>query len=260
MHGEASSGFGEHGQWLNALQPYIPEWADGFVDPVVITGWLIIALLVVLAYMGSRHLRSVPRGVQNVWEFFIEAIQGLCVEMIGPGGERFAPFITTIFLYVFFNALVGLIPGFAAPAATLNGTFAPALVVFFAVQYFGFKEHGVRYLKHFTGDVWLLAPVLFIVHLIGELAKPLSLAVRLFGNTFGDDTLVAEFIRLSAEVMKAIWVPLPFQLPFLFLAMFIAFIQAVVFVMLTCAYINMATGHEEEHEEDRSAHEIEQTA
>ena len=84
------------------------------------------------------------------------------------------------------------------------------------------------------------------VHLIGELAKPLSLSVRLFGNTFGDDTLVAEFTKLSAQLMHSIWVPLPLQLPFLFLALFIAFIQAVVFVMLTAAYINMATTHEED--------------
>ncbi len=260
MHEGSSGGFGGHGQWLNALQPYIPEWAQGYVDPVVITAWLIVGLLVLLAYLGSRRLRSVPSGLQNVWEFFIETLEGLCVDMIGPGGGRFAPFITTIFLYVFFNALVGLVPGFAAPAASLNATFAPALVVFFAVQYFGFKEHGLKYLKHFTGDAWLLAPVLFTVHLISELAKPLSLAVRLFGNTFGDDTLVAEFIRLSAEAMKAIWVPLPFQLPFLFLAMFIAFVQALVFVMLTGAYINMAISHDADQADDHQPAETEQVA
>ena len=236
----------EHGQWINALQPYIPEWAAGYLNTVVITAWLVVLLLAVTAYLGGRHLRTVPTGLQNFWEFVIETMEAAGREMIGPGGERFAPFITAIFAYVFFNSLIGLVPGFVAPSANLSTTFAPAIVVFFAVQYFGFREHGIRYLKHFTGDVWLLAPIMLLVHLIAEFAKPLSLAVRLFGNTFGDDTLVAEFIKLSADIMHAIWVPLPLQLPFVFLALFIAFIQALVFMMLTCAYINMAIGHESE--------------
>ncbi len=246
MHESASKGFGEHGQWLNALQPYIPDWAHGFVDPVVITGWLVILFVAVLAYVGGRDLKRVPRGLQNAWEIGITALQGLSRQMVGPGGERYAPLLTTIFVYVFFNCVIGLVPGFVAPNSTLNSTAAPAIVVFFAVQYFGFREQGWQYLKHFTGDVWLLSPIMIAVHLIGELAKPLSLSVRLFGNTFGDDTLVAEFTKLSAQLMHSIWVPLPLQLPFLFLALFIAFIQAVVFVMLTAAYINMATTHEED--------------
>ncbi len=251
----------EHGQWLNALQPYIPEWAVHYVNPVVITAWLVILLLAVVAYLGGRHLRAVPAGLQNFWEFVVETMEGLGQEMIGLGGERFAPFITTIFAYVFFNSLIGIVPGFVAPSATLSATFAPAIVVFFAVQYFGFREHGIRYLKHFTGDVWWLAPVMVFVHLIGELAKPLSLAVRLFGNTFGDDTLVAEFIKLSAAIMPAIWVPLPLQLPFLFLALLIAFLPALVFTMLTCAYINMVVGHDaDEHKPDTAVRDTEHAA
>ncbi len=251
----------EHGQWLNALQPYIPAWAVDYVNPVVITAWLVVLILAVVAYLGGRHLRLVPTGLQNLWEVVIEAMEGMGREMIGLGGQRFAPFITTIFVYVFFNSLIGLVPGFVAPSASLSSTFAPAIVVFFAVQYFGFREHGIRYLKHFTGDVWFLAPIMVFVHLIGELAKPLSLAVRLFGNTFGDDTLVAEFIKLSADIMHAIWVPLPLQLPFLFLALLIAFIQALVFMMLTCAYINMVIGHDGgEHDGGSSGHAAEHSA
>lgn len=244
MHGESNGGLGEHGQWLNALRPYIPDWLDGYVDPVTVTAFLVMGMLVVLAYFGGHRLGKVPRGLQNFWEMVISAIQGLCREMIGEGGERYAAFIGTIFVWVFSMSAVGLVPGFVAPASTLNATLAPALVVFFAIQYFGFRAHGWQYLKHFTGDSWLLAIIMVPIHIIGELVKPLSLAMRLFGNTFGDDTLVAEFINMSASIMKSIFIPIPLQLPFLFLAVFIALIQAVVFVMLTCTYINMATSHE----------------
>lgn len=239
----------QHGHWLNAAKPYIPHWAEGYVDPVVLTVWIVIAGLVLLAYFGGRQLRQVPEPLQNIWEFFVETIQGFCQQIIGPGGERFAPFIGTIFLYVFCNAAIGLVPGFVAPASTLNTTLAPALIVFFAVQYFGFREHGIRYLKHFTGDIWWLAPLMAVLHLIGEIARPMTLSLRLFANVFGDDTLVLKFIDLGGDVLHAIWLPIPLHFPFLFLALFIAFIQGLIFIMLTSAYIALAVGHDEDDDE-----------
>lgn len=243
MHEESSDALAHHGHWLNAAEPYIPQWAEGYVDPVVLTGGLIGIGLVVFAYLGGRRLKDVPRGIQNVWELYVQIIQGFCRQIIGPGGERFAPFIGTIFLYVFCNAAIGLVPGFMAPAASLNTTLAPALVVFFAVQYFGFKEHGVKYLKHFTGEIWWLAPLMFVLHLVGEIARPVTLALRLFANVFGDDTLVLSFIDLGGQVLHATWLPIPLHFPFLLLAIFIAFIQGLIFIMLTSAYISMAVAH-----------------
>jgi ATP synthase subunit 6 len=175
---EDSQALEQHGHWLNVAKPYIPHWAEGYIDPVVLTVWVVLAALILLAYLGGRHLRQVPGPMQNAWEFFVETIQGFCRQIIGPGGDRYAPFIGSIFLYVFCNAAIGLVPGFVAPASSLNTTLAPALTVFFAVQYFGFREHGIRYIKHFTGDIWWLAPLMFVLHLIGEIARPLTLSLR----------------------------------------------------------------------------------
>ncbi len=251
MHGESQTSIEHHGQWLNALLPYIPDWAEAYISPIVLTAWLVIAIVGILAYLGGRRLNLVPTGLQNLWEFAVEALENFSREMIGPGGERFAPFLGAIFIYVFFNSIIGLIPGFVSPTATLNATAAPAIVVFFAVQYFGIREQGLGYVKHYTGDVsvmplWLaipMVPIMIVIHLIGELAKPLTLALRLYGNVFGDDTLVAQFIVLAALIMHSIYLPLPLHLPFVFFALLIAFIQAFVFIMLSASYINMALTH-----------------
>lgn len=266
MHGESQPGIEHHGQWLNALQPYIPEWAQAYVDPIVLTAWLVVAILGVLAYLGGRDLKMVPAGLQNLWEFAVEALENFSEQMIGPDGAKYAPFLGTIFVYVFFNSIIGLVPGFVSPTATVNATAAPAIVVLFAVQYFGVREQGIAYLQHFTGDIsimplWLaipMVPLMLVIHTIGELAKPLTLALRLYGNIFGDDTLVVQFIILSALIMQSIYLPLPLHLPFVFFALLIAFIQAFVFIMLSASYISMAVSHDgqaEDHQHHADAAE-----
>ena len=245
---------GEHpGTWFNALVPLIPSWAQHFINVVTLASWTVIAILLVLAWVGTRRMAAVPRGWQNIWEWVCEVFRGFAVAVIGPGGERYMPLLATFFIYIFFLSLFGLIPGCISPTTTLNMTVALAIVVFFAVQYFGFRTHGLAYVKHFVGDVpFILKPVMLIVHLIGELAKPVSLSVRLFGNIFGEDQTVGAFLRLADQIQKAAHVPIPLHLPMVAFAIFGGFIQAYVFTTLTAAYIGMAT-QEQEHGKHKEA-------
>ncbi len=228
----------EPGTWLNAIEALLPEWAHSFITVNVLTGWLVAAVLVLLLWRATRNLQIVPRsGWQTLAELFWAYMVSFSEDIIGPGGARFAPFLATLFLYILLMNVFGLIPGFLSPTANLSMTGALAFVTVAAVQYFGFREHGWRYLRHFFGEVLWLAPLMVIIHGIGEVARILSLAIRLFGNIFGEDTLIAQLIVISVLVMGVIYIPIPLQLPIVLLHILISIIQAFIFTMLAASYI-----------------------
>jgi len=147
--------------------------------------------------------------------------------------------------------LMGLVPGFISPTSSLVMTFALSIPTFIYVQICGFRAHGLKYLMHFVGEPLWLAPINLVVHVIGELARILSLAVRLFGNIFGEDTVIAQLLLMSVAIFGTIHVPIPLHLPMVLFHIFVSFVQALVFMMLTAAYIAAAEAHEgEEHREE----------
>ncbi len=228
----------EHGTWLNALLPLLPEWAHGVVNVNVMTGWLAAAVLLVLMWRCARNLQLIPRsGWQTAGEFVWESMTGLCKEIIGPGGARFAPFLGTLFLYILLMNLFGIIPGFLSPTASLNMTAALALTTIIVVQYFGFRERGIRYLLHFVGEPRWLFIINIPIHVIGELSRILSLSFRLFGNIFGEDMVLAKFIALGAVSIGIFVIPVPLQLPMVLFHILVSLIQAAVFTMLAAVYI-----------------------
>jgi F-type H+-transporting ATPase subunit a len=114
------------------------------------------------------------------------------------------------------------------------------------VQYCGFRAHGIKYLKHFLGEPLWLAPLMLPIHVIGELARPLSLTIRLFGNIFGEDMVIIILILITKEVIGTFL--LPAQFPMMLFGVFTSFVQALVFSMLVAIYISVATEqHEEAH-------------
>lgn len=241
----------EHGSWLKPIADLFPESAHGFVDLFVVTTWLVMLLLVALAWAGTRHRARVPGGLQTVWEIYVRWVRDFCRDQIGPGGEKYAPLLGTLFVYILVMNLMGLVPGFITPTMSINVTAALALCVFFAVQFFGLMELGVvGYIMHFVGEPWWLFPINVPVHVIGELAKPLSLAVRLFGNMFGEETAIFRMAALGAAILPFVHVPIPVQFINVLLHLVIGPIQAFIFFILSAAYIQMATSHHgEEHEE-----------
>jgi F-type H+-transporting ATPase subunit a len=207
--------------------------------------WLVMALLVAGSLMATRALKAVPGPLQNFAEVVLEAFFDLLEQMIGKQGRQFLPLVGTVGLFILTSNLLGNLPGFQAPTANWNTTVALALTVFVWYNYAGIRKHGlVGYLKHFCGPIWWLAPIMFPIEFIGHLARPVSLSVRLFGNIFGEESVIGILISLAWLVMPyMIW--LGVMLP---LSLFTAAVQTFVFIMLTMVYIAGAVeeGHGEE--------------
>ncbi len=149
--------------------------------------------------------------------------------------------------------LAGLVPGLKSPTSRFEMTGALGLVVFFFVQWTGVQRLGLKgYVDHLIGQPrdavgWILSPLMLFIHGIGEIVKPLSLALRLFGNIMGEDTLLGVFVTLGALCFAWSHLPLgiPLHLPFVLLALIFSTVQALVFTMLSMIYIYMMLPHEE---------------
>lgn len=243
----------EHGSWLNWV--YHIEIAGHRLDPELFPPHVPMAVFVaivlcVIGYFGTRKRQRIPSGLQNALEMIVEGLGRLLSSQLGPGSARFVPFLTTLFLFILCMNLVGLIPGFISPTANLNTTLALGLIVFVAVQGYGIAANGpLGYLKHFVGDLRgvpifvlpLLVIILFPLHIIGELVKPFTLGVRLYGNIFGEDAVLAQFNQLVERV------PIPIGLPIMGLAIFTSVVQALVFTLLAAVYLSLFEPQEEAH-------------
>jgi F-type H+-transporting ATPase subunit a len=215
----------------------------------------VVVFLIVIARLAGRNPQMIPSGLQNVTEMVVEELEKFIVGVIGPRGRKFVPFLGTLFLYILFMNFAGLVPGLKASTSSVNQTVALALVVFVYVQFTALKENGVvGYLDHLAGSPrsglqWAFVPLMLPIHVIGELAKPLSLSLRLFGNVTGEDILILIFVGLGVTIMSFSHLPIgiPLQLPFIFLAILTSTIQALVFMLLSTIYFAMMLPHEEEH-------------
>jgi F-type H+-transporting ATPase subunit a len=200
---------------------------------------IVAILLAVLLGLGSRRLSLVPSRSQSLLEMIFQAFEGILTDIIGEEGRKYLPMIGTIGLFIFGCNMIGLVPGFMSPTSKLNVTAGCALAVFVYYHWQGMKAQGpLKYLKHFTGPIPALAPLLLPIEIISHFSRPVSLSLRLFGNIFAEELLI---------VIIASIVPFVLPLPFMAVAIFTAVIQSFVFVLLACIYIAGAVAHEEEH-------------
>lgn len=221
--------------WLG-IEPRHPE--SPIPDYVVMCILVAVFLIVVLG-LASRRLSLVPSKRQTILELIIQMFESLLTDIIGVEGKKYLPMIGTLGLFIFTANMLGLVPGFMSPTSKLNVTAGCALTVFVYYHWQGMKAQGVfRYLKHFTGPIPALAPLLLPIEIISHFSRPVSLSLRLFGNIFAEELLI---------VIIASIVPFVLPLPFMAVAIFTAIIQAFVFVLLACIYIAGAVAHEEEH-------------
>ncbi len=215
---------------------------------VVLTG------LVLWWRRNGLNSRKPSRG-QSLLEQAVESITWFSRNAIGSGGEKYAPFIGTIFAFVLLSNLCGVLPFYwkshgnaaasftPAPTANLSMTVALGLIVFGVFNYVGIQKNGaVNYFKHFAGPIPALSILMFPIEIIGALVRPISLAIRLFGNVFGEETVIAVLIAMSAAIF------IPLQFPMLVFGVFGSVVQAGVFTILTCAYIALAIGDHGDHE------------
>lgn len=209
------------------------------VPDYVVMSLIVIIFLMFFLGLSSRKLKLTPSKFQNILELIIQTFENLLVEIIGNEGKKYLPLIGTIGLFIFFCNILGLIPGFMSPTSNINVTLGCALVVFAYYHWQGIKTQGLfKYLKHFTGPIPLLAPLLLPIEIISHFSRPASLSMRLFGNIFAEELLI---------IIVASIVPFILPLPFMALAILTAIIQAFVFVLLSCIYIASAVTSEEKH-------------
>ncbi len=248
----------------SALGHFLHTWEDQIFAGIV------IALLITVFSIASKNRSLVPTRLQSFLEMACEWLDGLICSVIGPEGRKFTPFIGTIFLYIITMNLIGLVPLMKSPTGgvgiapdgsailkALNMTLALSLCVFFYVQFMAFKNLGLGgYLNHLAGEPkgaigWALVPLMLPIHLMGELARPLTLALRLFGNITSEDKLLAIFVWMGVALLAFMHSPigLPLQFIMYVLLLIFSFVQALVFSLLTTVYFALTFPHHEEHAE-----------
>ncbi len=234
------------------------EFLHRFENPIFSA--MVVLLLAGVARSAARRSEKIPGALQNFVEFLVESLDNFVTGVMGPVGRRYTPFIGTLFLYILAMNLIGIVPGMKAPTSSVNTTVALALTVFLYVQYTGITQLGIiGYLDHLSGSPrptgvigYLIAlvsvPFNLVLHVMGELTKPMSLSIRLFGNIFGEDVLIGQMLLLGIAALSFMNSPvgIPLQMPFYLLAILTSVIQALVFSLLSTIYIFLMLPHEGE--------------
>jgi F-type H+-transporting ATPase subunit a len=228
---------------------------------------LVVAGLCAVAWRYARKPSLIPRDAQNLLELFVEGLDRFLHGMMGPSGRRHLPFIGTLFLYIWCMNLTSLLPGMKPPTSSLNTTVGLAFVVFCYVQAVRVKDLGWRqYLDHMAGsprfdDVkqasvamkpllllikLFVIVVLFVLELLGEFVKPISLSLRLGFNIFAEDVLLAVLVGLGLAAGAALHSPIGLPLQFFAVPLVLIFstVQALVFTLLTTVYISLIAPHD----------------
>lgn len=211
---------------LHLLVPSVPAYVS--------YSWLAMGVLIGIAIVVKSKLSLIPSGIQNLMEVFADFFLTQSNSNIGHHyGEKFYPFLGTIFLYILVCNLFGLIPWFESPTSNINTTASIALPVFFIYQFYGIKIHKIGYVKHFVGPIRSIYAIpfmilMFILEVISHLVKPITLTVRLFGNMMAKHFLL---------IILGILVPVIVPVAILGLGTLISFIQAYVFMLLTTLYL-----------------------
>lgn len=204
----------------------------------IVTGGLAVTAFAAKKALGKGEAAVVPAdrlSIKGIFELLTEFIVGLVDMVIGEHGRKYVPMFAAIFTFVLVNNLVGTLPGMTPATENLNTTLGMGILMFLTYNIMGIKENGLGYLKHFLGPVWYLAPMMIIIELISHVFRPISLGLRLSNVLKGDHTVVGIFLELF---------PIGLPIPFYVLGMFVAFVQATVFTLLSMVYIALATSHD----------------
>ncbi len=204
------------------------------VPAFIVYTWIVMALLILMAFAVRGSLKEVPSGLQNFVEMAVGGLKDFTVTTMGPHGMDYFPLIGTAAFFILFSNLIGIIPGFESPTANLNTTGACAVVVVVSTHVVGLQKHGLSYIKHFLGPVPWLAWLMVPIEVIGHFARLVSLSLRLFGNIRGEDLVVAILFVLVPILVPSVMFGL---------AIFTSFVQTFVFVLLTMLYLSGAMEH-----------------
>ncbi len=217
----------------------------------VIFAFTIAIFFTICSNIVYRRRQMIPGKFQNFMEMLVEGMYNFIYSILGKETKKYLPFLGTLFFYILAMNWLGMVPFGHSPSTSLTITASLSIMVFLYAQYTGIRRlGGLGYLHHMAGSPrelvsWCMVPLIFPLHIIGELAKPFSLALRLFGNITGEDTLIAVFVMLGISILAFSPVGVPLQIPFYFLGLLLSTIQALVFTLLSTIYILLMLPHEE---------------
>lgn len=226
----------EHFSWFTLL---------GLIEYDHILGSILaLIILVILSLIFRKSISSEESvlpdskfSLTNIFEILgLDFLFALFEDIFGSRekARKYYPILATSFFFILFANLLGIIPGFLPPTGNINTTLGFALVIFVMYNYYGIREHGAGYLKHFTGPVLFLAPLMVIIELVSHIVRPISLSLRLFMNITGDHMVLGVFTNLLHFVLPA---------AFIALGIFVSFLQAFIFTILSAIYIALAESH-----------------
>jgi F-type H+-transporting ATPase subunit a len=252
----ASASEGGHNSFL---APFLPEsWRTalysrqnwGELDLLPNT-WFVLAVIVALMLWLTRRLNPLPvTRSQNFVEWFIDGLSNTFGPVLGPAGRKYLPLIESYFVFILIANLSGLVPAFQAPTAELNTTLALGLTSLLFVQGIAIRELGLfGYLRHLWGRPWWLGFLMFPIEAITQVARVVSLSLRLFANIYAKEVVLGVLFMLATKVFY-----IPIQLPVLFIGALASVIQAFIFSILTAVYIGQFLEHAGHHEAHAAAH------
>ena len=229
---------------LNALGIHTEYSRAPITDAVAMEFLVVVLLLVIFVLVRSRLSVESPGGLQHVFEGLHGFIEGQSQEIIGHHSQTFTPFLVALGLFILISNLFGLIPGLESPTASPVVPLGCAVCAFFYYHWHGFRRQGIGYLKQFLGHqdpgtpLFIRIPVsllMLVIEPISHLARVLSLTIRLYANIFAGDMVTLVFFSLVPVVVPVV---------FLGLHLFVALLQAFIFVLLTTVYLSGAVGEE----------------
>lgn len=208
----------------------------------------VAVILVLFAMRARKQLAAAADPVvpdrtltaRNFMEIFVEWFASLADSVIGPGGRRYAHVYGTFFLFILFSNFLGLVPGFSPPTSNLNVTLGLGLCSFVLFNYFGIQAQGAGpYFKHFMGPVLFVAPLIFVLEVIGAFIRPVTLGLRLAANMTADHLVIGIFTDLTK-----LFVPVLFYA----LGALVCLLQTFVFTLLSLIYVALAVSGHDEHQ------------
>lgn len=202
--------------------------------------WIGMLILTIVGLMLKSRISMVPGRLQNFFEALVGALEDFIVSSMGEKGRRFVPLLSGIFIYILTMNYLGLIPGLDAPTANLNTTVSVALFVFVYYNYIGIRQWGAHYIGHFTGPSKPLIPLMLPIEIISNLARPLSMSLRLFGNIFGEEMTLLIFFSFGASIYVGVFLG---TVPLYFLFLLGKTLQAYILFILAMIYIQGAMEH-----------------
>lgn len=206
-------------------------WANFIVMQILV----VVVIMVLLAIIKPKLSVDKPGKMQQIFELIYNFVHHEAEDQVGHDAHHHVVLFGTFFVFILISNLIGIIPGFESPTASIYVTAGCAILAFFYYNWIGLKKNGAGYIKHFLGPIWWMSPLMFFIEIFSHLARPLSLSVRLFANMYAGEQVTLVFLGL-----------LPVAVPVIFMGLhvLVALLQAYIFMLLTMMYVGGAVAEE----------------